>query len=68
MSRLDHSEGTVMQASGGKVIQVFCMFTNNEEDRGSSVRIEGQRGRRADLVGNTGQFWVVGVSYVLDFF
>ena len=31
-------------------------------------RMEGQGGRRADLVVNTGQFWVVGVSYVLDFF
>lgn len=56
-----------MQASGGKVIQVFCMFRNNQEDRGSSVRFEGQKGRRADLVGNIGQFWVAGVSYVLDF-
>ena len=68
MRRLYQSEDIVTQASGGKVIWVFCMFRTNQEDRRSSVRIEGQGGRRADLVVNTGQFWVVGVSYVLDFF
>ena len=61
MSRLDQSEGIVTQASGGKVIWVFRMFRINQEDRGSSVRVEGQRGRRAGLVVNIGQPWVVGI-------